>query len=144
MWIILVYIIICNWHNKKIIHLSIIYINFRDLKTIEFDKIYSLDDEIDILNKLSLLNYKSLSGAYLDSKVVKYTDDTSQWFDMGIHSKFGIEKADELKQNNNLTHGQIFKRIFGVTNVKPNIYYETCLLPDLNSSLLKYKLELTH
>ena len=76
-------------YNPFIDHLTQ---NFSDLSNINFDLIYSLDDEVEIVEKVNILNTKKLTGAYIENQKLTYTNDVSQWFDMGIISKFGSGK----------------------------------------------------
>jgi heptosyltransferase-2 len=56
-----------------------------------------------------------------------YTADANEWFDMGLHSRFGKQRADELKKLNQRSHAQIFAAIFDVQNVSPEFYLdESC------------------
>jgi heptosyltransferase-2 len=92
-----------------------------------FDTVYSLDDEHPTLLELQKLNYARLTGAYLGEQCTPtYTDDSREWFDMGLLSKYGKAKADELKRTNTRSHAQIFCDIFGVRNVVPEFFSRTC------------------
>lgn len=94
--------------------------NINELKEVYFDWVISLDDESEILSKINLLKFNKITGAYLDeNNNHKYTKDAELWFDMGIISKFGKEKADELKKKNQLTHDEIFSEILNINNIQP-------------------------
>jgi heptosyltransferase-2 len=96
--------------------------SFDELKGEFFDRVYSLDDERDALESVSALNSAKLTGAYLNGDRPSYTADAAEWFDMGLLSRFGKERADELKKKNQRGHAEIFKGIFGVERVEPHIY----------------------
>lgn len=90
-----------------------------------YDQIWSLDDERDVLEAVSALNDKRcrLSGAYIDpSGRAVYTDDAAEWFDMGLLSRYGKARADELKKLNRRGHAEIFSKIFQVDTVRPQFY----------------------
>jgi heptosyltransferase-2 len=56
-----------------------------------------------------------------------YTSDATEWFDMGLHSRFGKQRADELKKLNQKSHARIFSAIFGIEHVAPEFYLdESC------------------
>lgn len=90
---------------------------------LHFDLIYSLDDESEVLEKVSKFSAKKLIGAYLDKNLRKYTKDSSEWFDMGLLSDYGKEMADSLKRSNTKSHLDIFSSIFDVKNTSPEFYY---------------------
>jgi heptosyltransferase II len=90
----------------------------------DFDVVYSLDDEQYIVAGLSKLKASKISGAYIDDCLVKYTKDVSSWFDMGVHSIFGLSRANQLKKRNTKSHAEIFADIFGVNFVDKRFYFE--------------------
>jgi heptosyltransferase-2 len=89
------------------------------LTEIEFDLVLSLDDEIEILNILHGIKRKKIIGAYLHNGVATYTDSSALWFDMGLISRLGKNKADELKKNNRLEHNEILGKILGINITAP-------------------------
>jgi heptosyltransferase-2 len=88
----------------------------------EFDWIISLDDESQACGLLQGITWTRLTGAYLKDKRVDYSEDASPWFDMGLISRLGKEKADSLKKLNQKTHDQIFAGILGIKVSEPNFY----------------------
>lgn len=108
--------------NNKNIFKIIFSIN--EIKLINFDHIYSFEDDINIIKSLSQLNYNKLTGLFFSNRVVRYTPNASKWFDMGIYSKFGIKKADILKRSNRSTHAKIFSNILNLDfkNITPFFY----------------------
>lgn len=98
---------------------------------LEFFWVISLDDEKESCGIVSELKYKKLSGSYVASNGnVDYTADVALWFDMGILSKYGKERADKLKKENRLTHSQIFSKMFEINIDRPSFY---------NSSFIEHK-----
>jgi len=87
-----------------------------------FDLIISLDDDSEACDLASSLNSKKIIGAYLENGKRVYTEDSALWFDIGLISKFGKEKADELKALNKKTHQEILFSILNINNGK----YKTC------------------
>src|SRR3989338_719589 len=77
----------------------------------EYDLIISLDDDNEACTLAAKINHKEIIGAYLDNGKKTYTPDSSLWFDMGLISKFGKQKADELKAKNKKTYQEIMYNI---------------------------------
>lgn len=90
----------------------------------EFDLLISLDDEAEILKMMGVIKHKDIIGAYLKNSSITYTENASTWFDMGLISRFGKEKADELKKLNIREHNQIFAAMLGV-EIKEPIFYNS-------------------
>jgi heptosyltransferase-2 len=108
-------------------HIDDLWFDFDAAKPFRFERIFSLDDEIDTLAGVGSLVAESVTGAVLQEDRAIYTTDASEWFDMGLHSRFGKQRADELKKLNLRSHAQIFAAIFAVQNVRPEFYLdESC------------------
>jgi heptosyltransferase-2 len=104
-----------------------LWFDFSPARAFRFDRIFSLDDELDTLAGLEGLATQAVSGALLRDGRPVYTQDAAPWFDMGLHSRFGKERADELKKLNRRTHAEIFAEIFGVERVTPVFHLDdTC------------------
>ena len=99
-----------------------LWTNFESTRGHRFDRVYSLDDEIDTLQAVSRINAVSITGAFLKDGVGAYTEDSAAWFDMGLLSRYGKARADELKKRNQRSHAEIFSEIFQVKNVAPDFY----------------------
>lgn len=114
-------------YNKYIDNL----INIDNLESIEklkkksFDIFISLEDEAEIFSIFENLKVKKIIGAYKENGKMIYTDELREWFDMGLISKFGKEKADILKKENKLSHAQIFSKGLQIEIKKP--YFENNL-----------------
>jgi heptosyltransferase-2 len=73
-----------------------------------YDLVINLEDTHDVGSFLELLQYKQLFGAYVDSgNCLRYTDDSQPWFDLGILSRYGTEKADQLKYENRRSYQEL-------------------------------------
>ncbi len=79
-----------------------------------YDLVISLDDDNEACTLAAKINHKEIIGAYLDNGKKTYTQNSSLWFDMGLISKFGKEKADELKAKNKKTYQEIMYSILGL------------------------------
>ncbi|MBI2541616.1 glycosyltransferase family 9 protein [Candidatus Woesearchaeota archaeon] len=76
-----------------------------------YDLVISLDDEDMACELASKTGSKKIIGAYIEDGQKKYTNDSSLWFDMGLISRFGKQRADELKALNRKTHPEIMYNI---------------------------------
>lgn len=101
-----------------------LWFEFEEARPFRFNRIFSLDDEIETLEGVAGLSTDSVTGAILQESVATYTQDSNEWFDMGLRSRFGKERADELKKLNRRSHAQIFSKIFGVEQVSPKFYLD--------------------
>ncbi len=99
--------------------------NFHLLNSIKFDIVYSLEDEDEIADQVSKLNFEIIHGSYILDGTFDYTDSSKEWFDMGLRSKFGKSYADKLKKQNSKTHGEIFSKIFNVNCPIYNFYNDS-------------------
>jgi len=83
-------------------------------KNKEYDLIINLEDSYEACELVSKINKKKIIGSYLDNGKITYTEDSSLWFDMGLVSKFGKEKADSLKVENKRTYQEIIYKILNL------------------------------
>jgi heptosyltransferase-2 len=110
-------------------HIDDLWFDFAPAQRFHFDRIFSLDDEIDTLEGAASLVANSVTGATLIGGRPDYSQDAAEWFDMGLNSRFGKQRADELKKLNQRSHAQIFSALFGVEHVQPEFYLdESCRL----------------
>lgn len=90
------------------------------LRDEQLQRVLSFDDERNVCRLAShlaprLVEGGELSGAFEDPEgALRYTPDTGPWFDMGLLSVHGIERADELKRQNTASHPQIFASMLGI------------------------------
>jgi|SRR3989344_4501440 len=80
-----------------------------------YDLLINLDDDLSICKLAASIKADKHMGAYEEQGVCKYTDETAPWFDMSLISRFGKEKADQLKTQNRKTYQQIAYEILGLT-----------------------------
>ncbi|MEZ5978254.1 MAG: glycosyltransferase family 9 protein [Planctomycetota bacterium] len=92
-----------------------------------FDRVLSFDDERPTCRLAARVAARgggvaSISGAYEDEEgVLRYTPDVAPWFDMGLLSVHGKERADELKKQNRASHPRLFADMLGVEMGEPRL-----------------------
>ncbi len=86
----------------------------KDIGKKEYDLVISLDDDNNACMLASKIKHKAIIGAYAENGKRAYTENSSSWFDMGLISKFGKKKADELKAKNRKTYQQLMYEILGL------------------------------
>lgn len=74
---------------------------------VEYDIVINLEDNLDSAKIVSAVKFKDLFGCYSDNDKLTYTDNSSAWFDLSLISKFGKQKADELKYENKLSFQEL-------------------------------------
>jgi heptosyltransferase-2 len=72
-----------------------------------------LDDEPEACRILDLVRCERRVGAYLEDGRVVYGESARSWYDMGLVSRFGKERADELKRLNARSYQEHLFEIFG-------------------------------
>jgi heptosyltransferase-2 len=87
-----------------------------------FDLVISLDDEIEILKTIDQLNYQKLVGACLVGGSPTYTPEAAEWFDMGLISRLGKQRADQLKRENHREHNEILASMLEIDIDEPAFY----------------------
>src|SRR3989344_4483665 len=97
--------------NSQIDLVSLIDKPADKIKKSNYDLVISLDDETDACRLATRVKSKKIIGAYIEDGKQAYTDDSSLWFDMGLISRLGKEKADFLKRKNKLTYQEIMYKI---------------------------------
>lgn len=85
-----------------------------ELKVKEYELIINLDDDKNACKLAAKIKHKELIGAYLKNEKRIYTENSSLWFDMGLISKYGKKKADELKAKNKKTYQEIIYKIINL------------------------------
>ena len=80
----------------------------------EYDLVICLDDDYEACELASSVKHKKIIGSHLDKNQKAYTYDSSLWFGMGLISRFGKQKADELKAKNKKTYQEIMYKILGL------------------------------
>jgi heptosyltransferase-2 len=100
---------------------------FDDVCNDVFDIVYSLDDEEAALDGVSRLRWARIVGVYRQDGRIRYSPDSAPWFDMGLRSRFGKARADELKKLNSRSHAEIFAEIFEVSGADPRFHGDVVL-----------------
>ncbi|WP_028310666.1 glycosyltransferase family 9 protein [Derxia gummosa] len=104
-------------------HIDDLWTRFDEAGGLRFDRVYSLDDEQDVVEAVMRLDAAAITGAVLDADGRRgYTDDAAEWFDMGLLSRFGKQRADAMKLTNTASHGRIFSRLFDVPAPLPELF----------------------
>jgi heptosyltransferase-2 len=67
---------------------------FRDKN---YDLAINLEDTLEAAQFLKTMEYERLFGAFADGDKPGYTDDSHDWFDLSLISRFGRQEADRLK-----------------------------------------------
>jgi len=80
----------------------------------EFDLVLSLDDEVDACRMASSVKSKRLVGAYLEGGSRIYSESSAGWFDMGLISRFGLDRANDLKRANTKTFQELLFEMLGL------------------------------
>ncbi|HED64274.1 MAG TPA: hypothetical protein ENJ09_01845 [Planctomycetes bacterium] len=97
-----------------------------ELSGVGFQRILSLDDEEPMCRLASRIHAASpgahLTGAFLAEDGSRtYTEDAAPWFDMGLLSRFGKERADAMKRENRESQGAIYARMLGIEPGRPEL-----------------------
>lgn len=99
------------------------------LAAVRWDLVLSFDDEAPLCRLAAALPADRLSGAYAQPDgSLTYTDDVAPWFDMGLLSRFGKARADELKRLNQRSHPQIFAAMLGIEEGRPDLPLDDAVL----------------
>jgi len=94
--------------------LATIVTSFDDLLNIEFETVYSLEEEVSLLLNLQHIQYKNIVGCYIVNDTVTYSAPNEKWFDISLVSKFGIEDANKLKYYNTATFQEMLSGVFNI------------------------------
>ncbi len=92
------------------------------LNNLHFDLIISLDDDTECAQLASLLKSTRIFGAYWNGQKVVYSQDSNEWFDMGLSSRLGKQAADELKWKNKDSYQSILFRMLGYEFTSEHVY----------------------
>ncbi len=81
-----------------------------------YDLLINLEDDLPCAEFATTVEHGRRYGAYLDDRgVVAYTDDSREWFDLSLSSRFGRQRADELKLVNRRTYQDLVFAGLGLT-----------------------------
>ncbi|MBU1026167.1 MAG: glycosyltransferase family 9 protein, partial [Candidatus Margulisbacteria bacterium] len=78
----------------------------------DYDLVIGLEDDFEVCDFVSSLAPKAIAGAYALGGKAAYTP--SAWFDMSAISRFGLTKANQLKQLNKKTFQQHMGDLLGI------------------------------
>lgn len=82
------------------------------IKEISFDWVINTEDDEETCRFASNLKTRKFTGPYYSKTgKIEYTKDVAIWYDMGKISRFGLEKANELKKLNNKGYQEIYCEI---------------------------------
>ena len=75
------------------------------------DILICLEDMREFVALGSGITANTIIGSYINENgKLEYTDDTAEWYDMGIISRYGIERANILKKENRKSFNEIFSK----------------------------------
>ncbi len=78
-----------------------------------FQRAACLDDEPEACALLDTVTWDERIGAYLENGNLRYGDSAAPWYDMGLVSRFGKERADKLKRDNRRCYQDFLFQMFG-------------------------------
>lgn len=85
-----------------------------NLSEVFFDLIVCLDDEYEAASLSTSLKKDVLIGSYInENRNLTYTESSAEWFDMGLISRFGKDKADDIKMSNGRPYQEILFQMIG-------------------------------
>ena len=102
-------------------YINSVTVNEKSLYDKKWDKIYNLEDGIKYAELCTKLTSNEKFGLMVtNGNKITYDSITSEWNDMGLHSKLGITEANFRKKINQKSHLEIFEGIFRLNGVIPN------------------------
>lgn len=86
------------------------------LKGRRYDRIINLEDSVEAGALQKEIAYGDLFGAFLNASCkMEYTENSHEWFDLSLISRFGLKQADQLKLQNRKTFQEMLFRGLGYT-----------------------------
>ena len=79
----------------------------------KYDLVINLEDDMASAKIASEVQKTVIAGACLDKSGITYSESASEWFDMSLISRFGKEKADQLKMRNRKTYQELVFAMIG-------------------------------
>ena len=74
----------------------------------DYDLVINLEDTFEIAQFLKSVRCRGVFGAYADSdNRLRYTENSSRWFDLSLISLYGRQNADRLKFQNRQTYQEL-------------------------------------
>lgn len=83
------------------------------LHTTSFDLVISLEESIECAAVAAKCRKSELTGVYLSDDKICYTDNAAGWFDMSRISRYGLQKANQLKLDNRLSYQECMFKMIG-------------------------------
>lgn len=81
-----------------------------------YDLVINLEDEVETAQFATALRSDRMFGAYLDREnEVRYTADSSHWFDLSLISSYGRAAADRLKLQNRRSYQELIFEGLGLS-----------------------------
>lgn len=82
-----------------------------------YDSVLNLEDDTEVTRKVfARIEAAEIFGAYIrPGGEIAYTENSAEWFDMSLISRFGLDKANELKLANRSSYQEIIFRSLGCT-----------------------------
>jgi heptosyltransferase-2 len=106
-----------------------IYTDVKELDGIFFETVYCLEEEVTLLESIeTIIKYNRYVGYYHNAGKISYTDSNTEWFDMSLNSKHGIQEANRLKLENKKTFQELVAPIFDLEftgQTYNNLHYNT-------------------
>lgn len=96
--------------DNPFINQILLFDELKHSKLKEYNLVINLEDNYESAEIVSTVKFKELFGCYAVNSRLTYTNSSSGWFDLSLISKYGKQKADELKYENKISfQGLIFK-----------------------------------
>jgi heptosyltransferase-2 len=108
--------------NPHIYQLATPTLGFEALAAVEFEFAVSLDDEREVLARLAQLRVGRVIGARLDGEQRAYCEASAPWFGMGLISRHGKQRADELKRLNTREHQDFLEGMLDLRIDRPSFF----------------------
>ena len=91
------------------------------------DILICLEDMTDYVASVSGITASKRIGSYINTNgELDYTENVSEWYDMGTISKHGIEVANTLKKENKKSFNEIFSKSLSIdiNDIQPKVFFE--------------------
>jgi heptosyltransferase-2 len=121
--------------NPYITRLLTPQLGLDSIRSDRFDLALSLDDEREVLTLLQGLHCADIVGARIEGDRVVYCDRSAAWFDMGLLSRHGKTRADELKRLNLREHHAFLGEMLGIDITAPSFFGSPVIAKDFAGRL---------
>jgi len=80
----------------------------KDVLDTAYDLVINLEDTLEVAQFLKSVQSSEIFGAYADSNdLLRYTKNSSEWFDLSLISVYGKKEADQRKLQNRRTYQEM-------------------------------------